>query len=574
MRKQTKLVAVLSAAALLAIGASMTSFAATRGWVQEGEDWVYLDNDGERVFNQWKRSGDFYYYLGEDGVMVTDQLIHDDTLDAYYYVNENGVRIMNDWKSIPNDEGVQVGENTPEVLYYHFGSAGKADRSTGDALKVKTIDGKHYAFDTDGRMASGWQWVEVNGESELYYFGTELEGWAYTGWQQLEPGENLREDDYDDLEWYWFESNGRAARDKSKNINGKYYAFDANGVMLDDWYTVSTEPMAASNGIAFASSNGTLANGWVYTNPQGEDDADDVWFYLVTIRDGSKIKRSVPYNYFPSDYERWGQDSWFGDEGYDDPEFLGEKGVRAKVIKNKTYIFDTDGQMLTGFVAINNDGDLSADLINMVDTKEGHDTVQHYGKNLDDKFTADIYGALDTTNGIKGRALVDGLYYFNEAGGSVNGQLMTGRTAVTKDGETFYYYFNKTGNQNTAADYGVALHSTVKDGYLYGRDGRCLVNDDGNSYSVYKVSDIAETHFVNSDDRTGATETGIKLSGKSGDTSIIDESVTEEATKNGVDTAYVVVSRSGRIKQSGTATIDGIRYTIKDYKVINTKAVD
>ena len=34
MRKQTKLVAVLSAAALLAIGASMTSFAATPHWDQ------------------------------------------------------------------------------------------------------------------------------------------------------------------------------------------------------------------------------------------------------------------------------------------------------------------------------------------------------------------------------------------------------------------------------------------------------------------------------------------------------------------------------------------------------------
>ena len=34
MRKQTKLVAVLSTAALLAIGASMTSFAAT-GWQEE-----------------------------------------------------------------------------------------------------------------------------------------------------------------------------------------------------------------------------------------------------------------------------------------------------------------------------------------------------------------------------------------------------------------------------------------------------------------------------------------------------------------------------------------------------------
>ena len=43
MRKQTKLVAVLSAAALLAIGASMTSYAAG-GWVAEGDnDWVYLN---------------------------------------------------------------------------------------------------------------------------------------------------------------------------------------------------------------------------------------------------------------------------------------------------------------------------------------------------------------------------------------------------------------------------------------------------------------------------------------------------------------------------------------------------
>lgn len=44
MRKQTKLVAVLSAASLLAIGASMTSFA--KGWTEENGEWVYLDSDG------------------------------------------------------------------------------------------------------------------------------------------------------------------------------------------------------------------------------------------------------------------------------------------------------------------------------------------------------------------------------------------------------------------------------------------------------------------------------------------------------------------------------------------------
>ena len=48
MRKQTKLVAVLSTAALLAIGASMTSFAAT-GWAEEDGTWVYYNRDGERA---------------------------------------------------------------------------------------------------------------------------------------------------------------------------------------------------------------------------------------------------------------------------------------------------------------------------------------------------------------------------------------------------------------------------------------------------------------------------------------------------------------------------------------------
>ena len=62
MRKQTKLVAVSSAAALFAIGASMTSFAATAHWEQEGEDWVYLDKDGDKVTHTWKKSGSNWFY--------------------------------------------------------------------------------------------------------------------------------------------------------------------------------------------------------------------------------------------------------------------------------------------------------------------------------------------------------------------------------------------------------------------------------------------------------------------------------------------------------------------------------
>ena len=62
MKKQTKLVAVLSTAALLAIGASMTSFAAT-GWAEEDGTWVYYDRNGDKVTDKWAKSGNNWYYL-------------------------------------------------------------------------------------------------------------------------------------------------------------------------------------------------------------------------------------------------------------------------------------------------------------------------------------------------------------------------------------------------------------------------------------------------------------------------------------------------------------------------------
>ena len=54
MRKQTKLVAALSATALLAIGASAVTFAA--GWNNSTGSWQYLDNDGNPVADAWTSS--------------------------------------------------------------------------------------------------------------------------------------------------------------------------------------------------------------------------------------------------------------------------------------------------------------------------------------------------------------------------------------------------------------------------------------------------------------------------------------------------------------------------------------
>ena len=149
MRKQTKLVAVLSTAALLAIGASMTSFAAT-GWAEEDGTWVYYNRDGERATDQWKKSGNNWYWLDSDGEMAIDQLIEDG--DNYYYVDINGVMAANQWVAIDNEDAGQ--DDEPDHYWYYFQANGKAlTQGDNDKVSLKTVNGKKYAFD-DGL---GWE---------------------------------------------------------------------------------------------------------------------------------------------------------------------------------------------------------------------------------------------------------------------------------------------------------------------------------------------------------------------------------------------------------------------------------
>ena len=138
MKKQTKLVAVLSTASLLAIGASMTSFAAT-SWVEENGTWVYYDRNEERVTDQWARSGNGWYYLDENGEMAVDQLIDDG--DNYYYVDTNGVMVTNQWVAIENEDAGE--DDEPDHYWYYFQANGKAlTNGNNSNVALKTVNGK------------------------------------------------------------------------------------------------------------------------------------------------------------------------------------------------------------------------------------------------------------------------------------------------------------------------------------------------------------------------------------------------------------------------------------------------
>ena len=434
MRKQTKLVAVLSAAALLAIGASMTSFAAS-GWAQEDGTWVYLDSSGDRVYDSWKKSGSSYFYLNEDGEMATNAIIDDG--ENKYYVDASGARVVNQWISVENEDNETIGDNEDiSTIWYYFGSSGKANKEG-----VKTVNGKKYIFDDNGYMLCGWQEYE----NDLYYLGDENEGWAYTGWQFLEVQDDLLEE-YDDEEWFYFKpSNGKAHKADPgqvtrKYIDGKYYSFDENGVMQDKW-VVATPGSATGDSARYRADDGRQETGWVYAYPDNEEDGEDqFWYYLDS--------KGVPFNLRGADS---GMDEGFlataqkkDNEKWKEPI----TGVAAKVIKSKTYLFNDKGEMQTGvFLLI--------------------DVARTGGVSLG-----------STVDEITG--LVGGIYYFNKDSGSTQGVMATGKATVSYDGDNYNYYFQKDGS---------AYRLYIADGALYDAQGERFDAEDGNSYQLVDVAD-------------------------------------------------------------------------------------
>lgn len=128
---------------------------------------------------------------------------------------EDGAMVSEEWVKIPNERAGE--ENEPDNHWYYFQKNGKAyrrpDSASSGSLKAKTIDGKKYAFDTEGRMLYGWvddgerQTDEDAWTYSDYYFGTEDNGAMQQGWARVsidassmddvQPGYDFWDEDQD-----------------------------------------------------------------------------------------------------------------------------------------------------------------------------------------------------------------------------------------------------------------------------------------------------------------------------------------------------------------------------------------
>ena len=382
MKKQTKLVAVLSTAALLAIGASMTSFAAT-GWAEEDGTWVYYDRNGDKVTDKWAKSGNNWYYLDSNGEMAVDTLIEDG--DNYYYVDANGVMAANQWVAIDNEDAGQ--DDEPEHYWYYFQANGKA-YTNGDNSKVslKTINGKKYAFDDEGKMLYGWV-DEGNAEhldntsndaviknNPTYYFGGEDDGAMTTGWLQIDVTYDdatngdykyvaaAFNDDEDQTRWFYFKSNGKMVKaddgnkTKDKTINGKKYAFDVHGAMVAEWSL--NEKKLGDGGLASYSSVVAATTSDVISGKAGKKtDAHytQAWRYYNSVEDGSRVSKGwfkvVSAELINSGKYDDDEDAWYYADG-NGKLYAGQ----FRTIKGKKYAFYNDGRMISGLKFILDNG--------------------------------------------------------------------------------------------------------------------------------------------------------------------------------------------------------------------------
>ena len=523
MKKQTKLVAVLSTASLLAIGASMTSFAAT-GWTEEDGTWVYYNRDGERATDSWKKSGNSWYWLDENGEMAIDQLIEDD--DDYYYVDINGVMATNQWVAIENEDAGE--DDEPDHYWYYFQANGKAlTNGNNSNVALKTVNGKKYAFDEEGKMLYGWVSKDSaeridNSDGDAfkegdYYFGSSDDGAMTTGWLQVDiTYEEATQDEYkhvspvfnddeDQTRWFYFKSNGKKvyAEDggditKDRTINGRKYAFDEFGAMVAEWsldgsldgtangtgtedikYTVSTSNMVSATGsvtVVNGTENGGITTGSNVIEGKAFDAKyTQAWRYFSDVEDGARVSRGW-FKVVPAEY--------LNEEKYDDDEsywyYADGKGSlyagEFKTINGKKYAFRDDGRMIDGLKFI------------YEEERTGYSDHLDVRANDDDYFRFDSEDDFDE-NAPLYEAAGYKCYYF---GDGEDGAMKTGKTTLEIDGENYSFYFEKSGGNKGAGVTG------EKDDKYY-QSGKLLEADSDTKYIVVKASEEKAQHGIITD---------------------------------------------------------------------------
>ncbi|NFL38719.1 hypothetical protein [Clostridium botulinum] len=277
------------------------------GWIKEGTDWKYIDED-EKKHVGWLKEDNEWYYLNDGGNLLKDGILK---VNGKTYLLDCDGRLLDDDK----------------LMEY----------------KKKPGWFKDGYMDGSAAIREDWKYIYSNGENCV-------------GW--LEDGGY----------WYYFEKCGHMVKNQMRKINGKVYSFDVNGHIRYNinetiWHTETpinhTGPneicpfLCATTGLDIVSDgNGvcTLSSNYynniynVLCRDQYHYTSEDNVHHILYDRNGDAVTGwySEPVCTWPansSDYlldKKW--------------TYYDENGVKVKstsrIIDGKSYSFDKDGYLI------------------------------------------------------------------------------------------------------------------------------------------------------------------------------------------------------------------------------------
>ena len=185
-------------------------------WRQIDGKWYYFESTGRTAQGKKKQIENLWYYFDYDGAMVTGW--YSDGNDWYYCDDSTGGNMVTGtWKKLEPAEDMYISDefDSEGMYWFYFQTTGKAVRASEGEYKESVINGNRFAFDSYGRMQTGW--VKLSDTDPAiagykYYNDSEsigMYGAAHNGWLSAYAPEEINGSG--DVEWFYFDSKGSPA---------------------------------------------------------------------------------------------------------------------------------------------------------------------------------------------------------------------------------------------------------------------------------------------------------------------------------------------------------------------------
>lgn len=336
-------------------------------------NWYYLDSEGHKLTGP-QTIDSFSLYFHDNGIQAKGEKITIDGKD-YYYDKDNGRKVT--------DTSIEVDGKT-----YLADADGILTEKT--QLPTQVVTGGHFQSDNQ----KDWYYYTANGEK-------------LTGWQNVD-GVIL-----------YFDKDGRQAKDKIVQIDGKTYYFDKNNgrMVKNQWTSVNVggiNPASQDYRSYYLGNDGAAVTGWQ------DIDGKHLYFTETGLYAHNGIYSINGKNYL---FDPKGQ---LVKDAYGD---VIEPGARVRL--TYTYRTNADGEVLTGKQIIDGKEYIFGSTGQVVDGVVRYDGKLYLVK--DSKIEKNYFGAFFSKNEILGGTSFSGIY-----GTDNNGVLLEGIQRGS-DGQLHYF---------------------------------------------------------------------------------------------------------------------------------------